>query len=135
MFVDASAMVAMLTEETDGDVLAHGLAAASTRHTSAIAVFETVAALARKRSYAIDEARAIVSRFLAVSGIALHPIGAAESEAALGAFERFGKGRHPSSLNLGDCFAYGCARALATDLLFKGDDFSRTDIGAASSST
>jgi ribonuclease VapC len=131
MFVDASAMVAMLTDEVDGDALADCLAAASLRHTSAIAVFETVAAIARKRSYSIDEARDFVSRFLAISNIRLTPIGEAESEGALLAFERFGKGRHPASLNLGDCFAYGCTKALDTDLLFKGDDFSRTDIRAA----
>jgi ribonuclease VapC len=131
MFVDASAMVAMLTEEADGDALAECLATASARHTSAVAIFETVAALARKRSYSVDEARATVARFLDVSEIGLTPIGKAESEGALSAFERFGKGRHSASLNLGDCFAYGCAKALDTDLLFKGDDFSRTDIRAA----
>ena len=115
----------------DGDALADCLAIAAQRHTSAIAIFETVAAVARKRSYSIDEARAIVARFLDLSQIILAPIGAAEFEAALGAFERFGKGRHPASLNLGDCFAYGCAKALDTDLLFTGDDFTRTDMRAA----
>jgi ribonuclease VapC len=131
MFVDASAMVAMLTDEIEGDSLAECLASASARQTSAIAVFETVAALARKRSYSLHEARALVARFLDVSNISLAPIGAAESEGALLAFERFGKGRHPAALNLGDCFAYGCAKALDTDLLFKGDDFPRTDIRGA----
>lgn len=131
MFLDASAMVAMLTEEAEGDALADCLAGASARHTSAIAIFETVAALARKRSYSVDEARAIVARFLELAEIELMPIGAAESEAALTAFERFGKGRHPASLNLGDCFAYGCAHALGMPLLFKGDDFPQTDIQAA----
>lgn len=132
MFVDASAMVAMLTEEIDGDALADCLASASERRTSAIAVFQAVAALARKRSYSIDEARAIVARFLDVCEIRLIPIGDAESEAALMAFERFGKGRHPASLNLGDCFAYGCAKALDAPLLFKGDAFPHTDIRDAS---
>lgn len=132
MFVDASAMVAMLTEEIDGDGLADCLASASERWTSAIAVFQTVAALARKHSYSVDEARAIIARFLEVSEIRLMPIGKAESEAALMAFERFGKGRHPASLNLGDCFAYGCAKALDAPLLFKGDDFPHTDIRDAS---
>ena len=131
MFVDASAMVAMLTEEADGDALADCLATASERHTSAVAIFETVAALARKRSYSVDEARAIVARFLSLSAIVIAPIGKAESEGALTAFERYGKGRHPAGLNLGDCFAYGSARALDTTLLFKGDDFTRTDIVAA----
>lgn len=52
-----------------------------------------------------------------------------ELEAAAGdAFNRFGKGRHPASLNFGDCMAYAVARARNLPLLFKGDDFSRTDV-------
>jgi ribonuclease VapC len=66
-----------------------------------------------------------------VSKIDLAPIGKAESEGAFTAFERYGKGRHQANLNLSDCFAYGVAKALDTTLLFKGDDFSRTDIAAA----
>jgi ribonuclease VapC len=131
MFVDASAMVAMLTDEEDGDVLAGCLAKAAVRQTSGIAIFETMAALARKRSYSVDEARLIVEQFIEMTGIALVAIGYSETKAAMSAFERFGKGRHSASLNMGDCFAYGCARALETDLLFKGDDFSRTDIPSA----
>jgi ribonuclease VapC len=131
MFVDSSAMVAMLTDESEGDALAECLAAATERHTSAVAVFETVAAAARKRSFSIDEARVIVARFLEMSRIGLVSIGEAECEGALTGFERFGKGRHPASLNLGDCFAYGCTKALGTTLLFKGDDFPKTDIPAA----
>jgi ribonuclease VapC len=128
MFVDASAMVAILTSEMDGDALSERLAAESERYTSGIAVFETVAALARLQTFSIDEARAIVAHFLDLADIALQPIGSKESEAALIAFERFGKGRHPAALNLGDCFAYGCAKALGVPLLFKGQDFTRTDI-------
>jgi ribonuclease VapC len=131
MFVDASAMVAMLTDESDGSALAGRLEASTARHTSAVAVFETVAALARKRSFSIDEAREIVHSFLNLAEIELHPIGEDELEQALRAFERFGKGRHPAALNLGDCFAYACARTLRAPLLFKGDDFPRTDIEAA----
>lgn len=47
---------------------------------------------------------------------------------AVDAFRRYGKGRHPAALNLGDCCAYGLARALNAPLLFKGEDFSKTDI-------
>ena len=53
-----------------------------------------------------------------------------ESDAALLAFECFEKGRHPAALNMGHCFAYACAATLAQPLLFKGDDFTRTDIVA-----
>ena len=47
---------------------------------------------------------------------------------ALQAYAQFGKGRHPAALNMGDCFAYACARAHGAALLFKGEDFSRTDV-------
>jgi ribonuclease VapC len=47
---------------------------------------------------------------------------------AVACFEAFGKGRHPAKLNLGDCLSYACARACQSPLLFKGDDFSQTDI-------
>lgn len=121
----------MSTDEAEDDALADCLAASAERHTSAVAIFETVAAMARMRCYGSDEARAIVAQFLDLSEIVLAPIGEAASEAALMAFERFGKGRHPAGLNLGDCFAYGCANALGTTLLFKEDDFPRTDIAVA----
>jgi ribonuclease VapC len=52
-------------------------------------------------------------------------------DAAIDAFQRFGKGRHPAALNMGDCFAYACAKRLGVPLLYKGDDFSLTDIHSA----
>ncbi|MEX6506024.1 type II toxin-antitoxin system VapC family toxin [Jiella sp. M17.18] len=52
-------------------------------------------------------------------------------ELAVDAFRRFGKGRHEAALNFGDCFAYALAKAAGEPLLFKGDDFSRTDIRQA----
>ena len=58
-------------------------------------------------------------------------IGVPEGELALTAFDRFGKGRHPASLNLGDCFAYATAKSLGARLLFKGGDFPLTDVEAA----
>ena len=58
-------------------------------------------------------------------------IGDTEHTLALDAYARFGKGRHPAKLNMGDCFAYACARANHASLLFAGDDFSHTDILSA----
>lgn len=130
-FVDASALVAMLTREPDWDMLSDRLQAADQRRTSGVAIFETVAALARKLSYSIEESRGIVADFLVLADIQLMPIGIAETDAALAGFEHFGKGRHPAGLNMGDCFAYGCAKATGANLLFKGDDFTRTDISQA----
>ncbi len=130
-FVDASAIVAMLTEEADGDLLAERLATYPRGTTSAIAVYEAVVAIARRRTWAIDEAAKLVAEFMALAQIEIIPIGDAEGRAAIEAFDRFGKGRHPAKLNMGDCFAYACAKVHGAPLLFKGDDFAKTDIVAA----
>ena len=68
---------------------------------------------------------------LAFAGIRTIEIGPAEALAALDAYARFGKGRHPARLNMGDCFAYACARIHNAPLLFKGEDFARTDVVGA----
>ncbi|MFC4594441.1 MULTISPECIES: type II toxin-antitoxin system VapC family toxin [Sphingobium] len=86
----------------DGDRLARKIAASSARCTSAIAIFQTVAAVARKNSYSVDEARAIVARFLSLAEVTLVPVDEPVGQAARLAFERYGKGRHPASLNMGD---------------------------------
>lgn len=131
MFVDASAMCAILLDEPEGEALALKLSQAPYRMTSAVAVFETVRALIRAVEMDAGEARAVVARFLDAAEIRSVEIGDAEREAALDAMARFGKGRHPARLNMGDCFAYACARTHAVPLLFKGDDFGRTDIAVA----
>lgn len=53
-----------------------------------------------------------------------------QAERAVAAWRRFGKGRHPAGLNLGDCFSYALARAQGAPLLFKGDDFAQTDVSS-----
>jgi ribonuclease VapC len=128
MFVDASALVAILTTEADAQALTERLDDAEVRSTSAIAVFEAATALARKRAYTVAEAQARVMRFLTEAQISIVAMGAAEAEAAIVAFDRYGKGRHPAALNMGDCFAYACAKTLKAPLLYKGDDFARTDL-------
>jgi len=131
MFVDASAMCAILLAEDDADIYVQELARATGATTSAIAVFETVRALMRGAGLEPGEARTEVARFMAAAHITTSDIGPAERELALEALERFGKGRHPARLNMGDCFAYACARTQGARLLFKGEDFSETDIEAA----
>jgi ribonuclease VapC len=131
MFVDASALCAILLDEPDADEIALKLSQAPYRLTSAVSVFETVRALVRVVEMDVSDARAVVSRFLDAAQISTVAIGDAEREAALDALQRFGKGRHPAKLNMGDCFSYACARTHAAPLLFKGDDFGRTDIELA----
>ena len=133
MFIDASAIVAILTREGEADALADRLDAATGSITSAIAVFEAVAAVCRKRRASIAEARADVRDFLDVARIATVALTPEDGNAALDAFDRYGKGRgHPAQLNLADCFAYAMARSRGMPLLYKGDDFARTDISDSS---
>lgn len=128
MFIDASAIVAILAREAEADDLAGRLEAAPQRFTSAVAIYEAALALARLRAMSITDALTLVTRFVHAVGAEVTVIGGPEAAIALDAFERFGRGRHPAALNMGDCFAYACARALNAPLLYKGDDFSQTDL-------
>ncbi len=132
MFVDASAIVAILTREPEADSLADLLEAAPSPITSPIAVFEAALGICRKRHASVEEAEDDVREFLELARIQLIPITAKEADTALVAFSRYGKGRgHPAQLNLGDCFAYAVAKNHRTSLLFKGEDFNKTDIRSA----
>ena len=131
MFLDASAMVAILVREEDGAALQARLAAAAPAYTSAIAIYETAMGIARIRNTSVLDAERIVRRFLAAAQAEVVPITDEIGSAALHVFERFGRGRHPARLNMGDCFAYASARILGVRLLFKGGDFALTDIPAA----
>jgi ribonuclease VapC len=66
--------------------------------------------------------------FIAKARISLVPVDEEQADLARQAFRKFGKGRHPAGLNFGDCFSYALARSLDEPLLFKGNDFSQTDI-------
>jgi ribonuclease VapC len=132
MFVDASALVSMVVGESDANQLASRVERASTCLTSPIAVFESAVAVARILDIPVADAEAAVSHVRRMASIQLCPVPIEASDLALEAFARFGKGRgHPAQLNMGDCFAYACARHFGEPLLFKGDDFTRTDIESA----
>ncbi|MGU3540642.1 type II toxin-antitoxin system VapC family toxin [Methylobacterium sp. A54F] len=130
MFVDASAIVAILMREAGFEALADRLRLCANPFTKAIAVYEAVLAVSR-RTGNFSEAEAVVRAFLGTSRIALTPVGEAEGVAALAAFARYGKGQgHPAQLNLGDCFAYACARVRGVPLLYVGNDFAMTDLAS-----
>jgi ribonuclease VapC len=131
MFLDASAAIAIIAREGDAATLAGRLRQANEVHTSPIAVYETVLGLARLGQTSIQEAQAVLDRFLGEIRAQIMPITAEIGRNALSAFERYGRGRHPAALNMGDCFAYACARQVDIPLLFKGDDFPLTDITIA----
>ena len=129
IFVDASAMIAMMAGETDADELADRLGAERLRLCSAVSVWETVAGLCRTYMFSVPLARAEVQSFVELNDLRFVSIGEREFDLATQAYADFGKGRHPAALNMGDCFAYACAKASRATLLFKGDDFTKTDIG------
>jgi len=131
MFVDASALTAMLTEERDARELLARAQKYPVRFTSPLAVWETVIAVARVLGVDVQNAASAVDDFLILIEIEVRAVPAEVRGLALEAFDRFGKGRHPAALNFGDCFAYASARFAGAPLLYKGDDFPQTDIETA----
>ena len=131
MFLDASAVIAILSGEDDADRLAGKLDQAERVLVSPLSLYETVAGLARKRACPVADAQHLVDLFCAEVGAELVDISGPIGRSAVEAIGRFGKGRHKADLNMGDCFAYACAKAHGVGLLFKGNDFVHTDIVAA----
>ncbi len=131
MFIDASAIVAILAREPDADELALKFKGVRPLMTSPLAIYEAALAIARLQNIDISNSTCVVRRFLNYYGIRTVSITEDIGQAALIAFDRFGKGRHPAKLNMGDCFAYAFARLHNVRLLCKGDDFRQTDIRIA----
>ena len=131
IFVDASALIAIIVGEPEAAELADRLEAERLRSCSALSVWETVAGLCRSYIFSVPAARTHVHRFLNAANLQFVGIGEREFALASDAYAEYGKGRHPAALNMGDCFAYACARANRAKLLFKGEDFSKTDIESA----
>jgi ribonuclease VapC len=131
IFVDASAFIAIIAKESDALDLSDCLEAERLRFCSAMTAWETVAGLCRNYMFSVESARARFQLFRETLNIQFVPIGEREYEMAAQAYAEFGRGRHPAALNMGDCFAYACAKASRAMLLFKGEDFTKTDIRPA----
>ena len=131
MFVDASAWVAVILSEPEADEFEAKLLASPVVLTSAISNWETVRAVAKVMRQSQARVEAMVAGYQHGVGARLVPIGEVEQGLALDAHARFGRGAHPAKLNMGDCFAYACAKAHDAPLLYKGGDFAHTDIEAA----
>ncbi len=131
MFVDASAWTAILANEPERGALERKLVSASVILTSPIANWETTRALARVLNGDIVEMALWLRDYQNDVRALSIPIGDPEQIEALDAHARFGKGRHVAKLNMGDCFAYACAKTNGVPLLYKGDDFALTDIESA----
>ena len=128
MVIDPSALLAILQDEPERRTFNELIEAASQRRLSTASFVElSIVIEARQGAEGIRD----LDLSLATAGIELVAFDAAQARLAREGFRRFGKGRHPASLNLGDCFSYALARALDEPLLFKGDDFPLTDVTAA----
>ena len=129
MVVDTSALVAIELREPERRAFGRAILAADRRLTSSASALEFVAVYAgRGRS---NNPLAVVDRLIRNLGIEIVPVDDAQWRAAATALLRYGKGRHPARLNLGDSFAYALAKVTGEPLLFKGSDFSLTDIPPA----
>ena len=125
--VDSSVVIAILRHESDAEAWLGQLASASGLCISAVNALETRIVLEmgkRLDPACFDE---LLSRWK----IETAPFDEVLSDLAFEAHRRFGKGRHPARLNMGDCAAYALAKSRGWPLLFKGDDFTQTDVERA----
>jgi ribonuclease VapC len=129
MILDTSAVVAILRNEPDAPAFAKAVEKAIHRRISAVNYVEAAAVIDGSRdpiaSRRFDE-------LLREAQVAIEPVTEAQAQIARLAYSDFGKGSgHPAKLNFGDCFAYALAQARREALLFKGEDFSHTDVTRA----
>jgi ribonuclease VapC len=127
MVIDASALVAIIRGEPEAEAFARIMSRANRCRMSPVNWFET--ALKAEKEGKADIAT--LERLSAHLDLQIVPADEIQMRLAFRAWRDFGKGRHPARLNLGDCFAYALAKSLDEPLLFKGDDFTHTDIVAA----
>jgi ribonuclease VapC len=128
MIVDSSALIAIVFREPDHETLLTKLAGADWAGIATPTLVETGIVLsARLRR----DARPVVSLLLQEAGVEEVPFGAGHWREAVGAFLRYGKGRHPAALNFGDCISYATAKLASVPLLCVGEDFSKTDLALA----
>lgn len=128
MILDTPALIAILFGEADAETYANAISAADTCRVSA-ATFVEVAIVVEAQtkgrgSHAVDS-------LLRRANVVIEPVTEEQAHLAREAYAEFGKGRHRAGLNFGDCFSYALAKATGEPLLFKGNDFRKTDITAA----
>ena len=130
MVIDSSALLAILQDEPERRAFNEAIEAAASRAIS-VASWVEVSMVIETRTGA--EGLRDLDLFVDRARIEIVPVDVEQGKAARRAFSRFGKGRHPAGLNYGDCFAYALASHLGEPLLFKGEDFGKTDVTPASS--
>ena len=128
MVIDTSAVIAIFLGELEADRFDEAIATAKIRLLPATCLLEArMVLVARRDERSVND----LDLWLLKAGVDIIPVDADLVDFATQAWLVFGKGRHPAGLNYGDCFSYALAAVMREPLLFKGDDFSRTDIVAA----
>jgi len=126
MVLDTSALLALLLDEPEAEDFRAAVEEDTTRLVSAATLLETALVIeARKGERGGQELDTLIQK----AEVLAVPVDAEHVSEARRAYRRFGKGRHAAGLNFGDVFAYALARTAGEPLLFKGDDFAKTDIG------
>ena len=128
MVIDSSAVLAILQNEPERRAFNQAIAAAETRLLSAASLVELSIVLEARFG---PDGQGDLDLFLSTAQIDIVALDRDQAELARTAFSRYGKGRHPAGLNLGDCFSYALAKWAGAPLLFKGDDFCHTDLQPA----
>ena len=128
MIIDTSALVALLDQEPEAARIAHALASSPERTLSAANLVEIGIVMQARRG---DDGARDLDLLLAKLKVEIEAVTAGQADIARKAFRRYGRGRHAANLNFGDCFAYALAKDKSAPLLFKGDDFGRTDVMVA----
>lgn len=128
MVIDTSALMAILLDEPERRRFNEKIEADPRRLMSAVSFVETALVIETRLGEAGGRE---LDLFLHRADIEVSPVDLDQAEIARRAFRTYGRGRHPAGLNFGDCFAYALAKTTGEPLLFKGDDFGRTDVTAA----
>jgi ribonuclease VapC len=128
VIVDSSAIVAILLGEDEADTLIETLGTAEAPRMSAFSYLEVGTVLMNRRGPA---GRRALDALIDTAGIAIAPFDQQQAIAALDALARYGKGRHKAALNIGDAASYALSRTTGKPLLYKGDDFTHTDVERA----
>ncbi len=128
MIIDSSALVAILRGEPESEHFNAMIFAAKVRRISAVSYVESGVVL--DNGYA-PAAGAEIDPYLRATGIKIEPVTETQAFIARRAYLEYGKGNHAARLNFGDCFAYALSKATGEPLLFKGEDFRKTDVRAA----
>ncbi len=125
MIVDASALLAILFQESEAAEFTQALASAKSPRMSAVNYLEAAIRIDSQNNAVAAQA---FDAFIALSDITIEPVSLSQMKIARLAYAQFGKGRHLAGLNFGDVFAYALAKERGEPLLFKGDDFGKTDV-------